>query len=211
MATEQNKAISISLFAVSSGFGDNNEKALKLIIDCPKGYFFTGCVLEVKIGDNQTDRYELSTALFGAKNTTDEKTDHWNIVIPLSMLGIDRNAIYTIQLTASDATIENEEGEDGNITGATITYGSETLNATAYASDVEGSFNCMLAHILNSDPCEAVSDDVIRNYLILFGHQAALREGDVASAWEYFKLLDNCFNKCGNEHTSKVSPCNCGR
>lgn len=210
MATEQNKAISISLFAVSSGFGDNNEKALKLIIDCPKGYFFTGCVLEVKIGDNQTDRYELSTALFGADDTTDEKTDHWNIVIPLSMLGIDRNAIYKIYLTASETIIEDKKDSEGNVIGTTIKYGDQ-ISDTAYASDVEGSFNCMLAHILNSDPCEAVSDDVIRNYLILFGHQAALREGDVASAWEYFKLLDNCFNKCGNEHTSKVSPCNCVR
>lgn len=211
MATEQNKAISISLFAVSSGFGDSNKKALKLIIDCPHGYVFTQCLLDVKIGDNQTDHYDLSAALFGDAQSSDDKTDHWNIVIPLEMLGITSNAIYKIQLKASSTTIDTTTDEDGNET-TVIKYNNEDpLSDVAYASDVDGTFECMLAHILNSDPCEAVSNDVIRNYLILFGHQAALREGKIDIAWEYFKLLDNCFNKCSNEHTSKVSPCNCGR
>jgi len=102
MATEQNKAISISLFSVSSGFGDNNKKALKLIIDCPHGYVFKKCLLDVKIGDNQTDYYDLSAALFGDAQSSDDKTDHWNIVIPLEMLGITSNAIYKIYLEASE-------------------------------------------------------------------------------------------------------------
>lgn len=202
MATEQNKAISISLFSVSSGFGDNNKKALKLIIDCPHGYVFKKCLLDVKIGDNQTDYYDLSAALFGDAQSSDDKTDHWNIVIPLEMLGITSNAIYKIYLEASEQSIDEETGK--------IIYG-DTITDTAWTSDVDGTFECMIAHILNSDPCEAVSDEVIRNYLILFGHQAALRESNLDEAWEYFKLLKNCFHKCGNEHTSKVSPCNCGR
>lgn len=202
MATEQNKAISISLFSVSSGFGDNNEKALKLIIDCPHGYVFKKCLLDVKIGDNQTDYYDLSAALFGDAQSSDDKTDHWNIVVPLERLGITSNAIYKISLTASEQSIDENTGK--------ITYG-DVITETAWASDVDGTFECMIAHILNADPCEAVSDEVIRNYLILFGHQSALREGKIDEAWEYFKLLKNCFNKCSNEHTSKVSPCNCGR
>lgn len=201
--TTNNPAISVTVFRVTSGHGEANEKAIDLIVDCPTNYAFTDCILDVTRSDNAVDSYDLSGAIFngGLEN-------HWNIIIPLGRLGITDNAIYKMQLKAKEYKINTTTNGDGEEKSEVIWEDSE-LSEIIYTSDVEGTFNCMLSHILNSNECGELPDDVIRNYLILFGHQAALREHNVELAWEYFKLLNNCFDKCGAHHHQKS--CNCGR
>lgn len=203
MELTPNKAISISLFRISDGhetIEGANKKAIDLMVDCPKDYVFTKCVLVVKQSEDSQQVFDLSSALFDEES----RSDHWNIVIPLVYLGIEGNAIYEITMHADELA----KDEEGNITG--IQHG-EGLNASMLTSDIEGSFNCMMSHILNSDKCGALSDDVIRNYLILFAHQNAIRENNLELAWEYFKLLDNCYNKCNTSEHFPGHTCNCGR
>jgi hypothetical protein len=82
---------------------------------------------------------------------------------------------------------------------------------------------------MHSDKCEdVIPDEVIRKYLLIYGHTAAMAARDLDTAQEYFKLIGNCFSKCGsknrgagsccsgsrkkyqNESTS-INSCNCGR
>lgn len=95
--------------------------------------------------------------------------------------------------------------------------------AVMIASDVNMAYKCMLSDLLNSDnscnECIPVSDDAIRKYLLLYGHQSALSVGDDEVAERFFKLIVNCFDLCGKKcgcecnHTTTVkkSTCNCGK
>ena len=202
MSLNNTPVISVSLLRVSNGHVEiegPNKKAIDLIVDCPTGYKFTSCILEARESENSKQVYNLDDALFG-----DAKLDtHWNIVIPLAFLGIDGNAIYRITLKARPLIEENGEYIDE------IDEDGDSITTTMLTSDVTGSFNCLMSSILTGDPCK-LSDEVIRNYLILYAHQVALQDGNEDLAWEYFKMLDNCFNRCGKDH-SHVSSCNCGR
>lgn len=87
------------------------------------------------------------------------------------------------------------------------------LTESMICSDVNYAYRCMLDDILKDDPCEKVSDDAIRKYLLLYGHQAALTVEDMETAETYFKLIGNCFEKCpANERSIKhAQTCNCGK
>lgn len=81
-------------------------------------------------------------------------------------------------------------------------------------SDTTQVYRCLLDSLLmQKDCCEPISDELIRNYLILYGHSAALTEGDFETAETYFKLMQNCFGSCpiGSRPSNKKSNCNCGR
>jgi len=57
-------------------------------------------------------------------------------------------------------------------------------------SDITQVYRCLLDSLLmQKDCCSTISDDLIRNYLILYGHQAALATGDFETAETYFKLM----------------------
>ena len=87
------------------------------------------------------------------------------------------------------------------------------LETSMICSDVNYAYRCMLDDILKDDPCEKVSDDAIRKYLLLYGHQAALATEDMETAEVYFKLIGNCFEKCPakDRPTKHAQTCNCGK
>ena len=196
---KNHKHISISLFRVSA-----DSKYLDMIFSCPQEYYFTSLQLEVRYYDPKdkifkSQYFDLSAALFKVECpeedpecedlTIDKK--HWTVRLPLEKLGIQVPAIYKCELKAN--AIDPEERE---------------LIAHTASSDVNIAYKCMLHDLLDldnlSDPCVEISDDVIRKYLLLYGHQAAMTVGDDEVAERYFKLIINCFDLC-----VKHSECGC--
>lgn len=198
-----NKAISVSLYRVSS-----DDQYLDMIVDCPTEYYFTQFLLTVEKlieGKYVSNKYDLSEATFDGH----EEESHFNFRIPLSAFSINGEpALYKAELKAVLKEDEDEEIKDVLIT-----------------SDVNFAYRCMLDDILgNNDRCTTISDDAIRNYLLLYGHQAAMAVEDFETAKEYYKLIANCFDTCSRDyrdgnHTCKSCGsshpephhCNCGR
>jgi hypothetical protein len=80
-------------------------------------------------------------------------------------------------------------------------------------SDVNSVYRCLLDDILKDVGCDSLSDEAIRKYLLLYLHQAALSVKDLETSESAFKLVSNCFNKCGSKDRPEkhVQSCNCGR
>lgn len=193
--TMSNKAISVSLYRVSS-----DSFYLDLIIDCPEEYYFSSFMLEMKelVGGKFTSKkYDLTQACF--PNTTKDIT-HFNFRIPIEVLQSDMGtfpnpAIYVATLEAA-----NKEDE------------TDVLTDTLVSSDVNFAYRCMLDDILNPTRCEPVSDEVIRKYLLLYGHQAAMAVEDFETAEAYYKLINNCFSRCGVDYRDSNRGCpTCGQ
>lgn len=175
------KNISINLFRISS-----DSKYLDIIIQAPADYVFKQFNLEVRFikNSNFTSIYfNLSDVLI--KNESINKLMYR---IPLSSLNeIDVNAIFI----GSFVTINPETFEE--------------IEDTAYCSNVNNIYLEILDDIMNlKNECSNISDDTIRNYLLLYGHESAMAQGDMDTALEYYKILINHFNKCGtlNRHCS---------
>lgn len=200
------KNISISLFRVSS-----DSKFLDMIIDCPMNYYFTYLEIETRSlnddGKFFSQWFDLSDALFGDEQS--KTKTHWAVRIPLNKLKIDGPAIYIATLKAYFPGVKSENDD---------VYQVEPDELVDYmiCSDVNDAYYYLLDHILDmSDKCFGISEDAIRNYLILYGHQAALQQHDLEIAEMYFKLIINKFDKCGNTYRPtdkhRGSSCNCGR
>lgn len=202
-----NNVISVGLFRVS---GDS--KYLDMIFDCPEDFHFESLHLEVRFleqGKFKLKFFDLSNALFIDPVTGEIITNkqHWTVRLPLYKLDIFVPAIYigTLKMAADDESISNPCG----------CYDPEDncLTTTMVCSDVNSAYKCMLDDILKEGSCETVSDDAIRKYLLLYGHQAAMAVEDMETAEAYFKLIGNCFNKCAvkDRPAKHAQPCNCGR
>lgn len=125
------------------------------------------------------------------------------------------NEYEIIDTTAQVYSIETGEAVEG-VFGKIFSDCEESLeeiNDWMICSDVNNAYRCMLDDLLKDSRCETVSDDAIRKYLLLYGHQAALFVKDMETAEVYFKLIGNCFNNCpSKDRPSKhVQPCNCGK
>lgn len=186
------KAISISLAKIDYDF---DEPYIKIIADCPSGYAFTNMTITVQMpnGNKWIEKdFDASSLVSGKEDVV--------LNIPVSVLeGVEGPAMYYINLAAnlSDGVESENPCEELPL----------EIYTDIYLSDVHGVYRCLLDGLLHADPCEGVSNEVIKNYLILYGHQEALAEGDLKNAKELYKLLHKCFSKCGNiERTSK---CNC--
>lgn len=224
MATEQNKAISISKFDV-----DPEGEYLQLMVDCPAdimapdgetvvvpGYHFTTMTITV-YNKNYRDQkghqitYNFSDAVFGEQS---EKETHWAIKIPLTFNMENGEVIpsmYKLYIAAEKNIISTDnDTSDLLSTIAAITEDDEDQiePAVAWTSDLRHVYDCMAASILNSDPCEGLPDSVIRNEVLLQGHLLALKNQKTMEALEYFILLNNCGSNCGQTHTH-FAPCNC--
>lgn len=87
---------------------------------------------------------------------------------------------------------------------------TDTHETTVYTSDTNSAFYYLMDNILNLDnSCTPISDEAIRNYLILYGHLQALENGQQSIAEEYFKILVKNFTKCGNNSRACGGPCGC--
>ena len=107
--------------------------------------------------------------------------------IPLHQLGDAGSSIYKL-------TIKGELAND-------------TIEESAYVSDVEFMYECLLSELnnLEAGQCEPVSDDLIRKYLLLYGHTLAMSYGDVTHAEYFFNKMKGCGNKC----QTLIKTCNC--
>lgn len=184
--------LEIELFRVSP-----DSKYLDVMFSMPGGglgFYMSSFKLEVRDGMGNVQNFDLSDAL--GFDPTNHQSD-WIIRIPLKDLGIDYPAIYIGTFKASI----NSNNLDRDIID------------TAIASDVNNVYHCLLKDIL--DTCgecydsKSVSDDVIRNYLILYGHQAAMYRRDLDVAERYFRILSKCFSSCGTGNCYTSSKC-CG-
>ena len=176
-----NKAISVSLAKIDYDLG---EPYIKIIADCPSGYEFTLFQISVHMIENGqwvTKYFDASQVLAGQSSTI--------MALPVSYLpDVAGPAIYEIELKAEDLA-SYEEVFDKLI-----------------LSDVYYVYRDLLDGLLSSDRCDPLSDELIKKYLILYGHQQALQE-DLDVAKELFKLLHNNFTKCGNN--SRIVNCGC--
>lgn len=176
-----NKAISVSLAKIDYDFG---KPYIKIIAHNPYGYKFTQFFLTVySIEDGEwKERY------FDASTTI---ADHEDIALRLpveSLSEVTKPSIYYITLKS-----ENEGGE---------------LDVELYLSDIHDVYHCLLDGILNTSKCGDVDDDLIKKYLILYAHQQALTDGDIDVAKEMFKLMRDCFTKCGTGGRPNIK-CGC--
>lgn len=181
---EIKKAISISLAKVDYDLG---QPYIKIIADNPHGYQFTQCVIEVHpIIDGEwgeIKRFDISSLLEGREDI--------NMSLPVSALeGVSGHAIYDIYLKAEDVTDHTRD----------------SLTDHLMLSDIHGVYRHLMDGLLSTDKCSGVSDDLIKKYLLIYGHQAALESGDLGIAKDYFKLMHQGFSKCGSTNNS----INCG-
>ena len=186
------KAISVSLAKIDYDF---DEPYIKIIADCPSGYRFTNMTITVQMpnGNKWIEKDFDASSLIAGK-------DDVVLNIPVSVLeGVEGPAMYYIKLVVK--LVKGEEPENPCEELPDVIY------TDIYLSDVHGIYRCLLDGLLHADPCEGVSDEVIKNYLVLYGHQAALADGDFKNAKELYKLLHNCFGKCINKE--RTSKCNC--
>lgn len=197
--------ISIDLFRVSS-----DSKYIDMIFDCPSGeqFYMSAFKLEVRDGNGNSENFDLTPALFTGDSKEDQlDKDHWVVRIPLDKLGITYPAIYIAELKAHTWPPENPEEEDD--------YEPIEVTSTAICSDVNNVYRCLLDSVIEScDECSSgckMPDDAIRNYLILYGHQAAMYQRDLDVAERYFRILSRCFTNCGERREPKsIKPAGCG-
>lgn len=210
-----NKHISISLFRVSQ-----DSKFLDMIFDCPFDFYFTLVELEVRtLGpDNkfQSQWFDLADVLFSDEDTFQRK--HWNVRLPLAKIGISEPAIYIANFKAEQVP-ESFYTDDPNPEYTEISDCGELpleLHDSAVCSDVNDAYYSLLDYILDmGDKCQSVSDDALRNYLILYAHQSAMEQRDFEMAEMFFKMIIRKFNKCGGGprpiQRTRTSSCNCGK
>lgn len=87
------------------------------------------------------------------------------------------------------------------------------LIADAYISDVSHAYHCLMDDILSLQAkCadKEIQDRVIRNYLMLYAHQEALRLGYIDEATKWFNLIDNCFTGICKKSKSRDVRVDCG-
>lgn len=185
--------IEIEVFKISP-----DGKFLETIFNVPGthyGYYLSSFKLEVRDGNGNSEYFDLSESL---GLSSDNHQAHWVIRIPLRDLGIDYPAIY---IATFKANIEKDD----------LDCDYEIIDS-AVCSDVNGVYQCLLDDVLKE--CEScanganISDDVIRNYLLLYGHYAAMDRRDFDVAERYFKIVSRCSKPCGNQRNSK---CGCDK
>lgn len=149
------KAISVSLAKIDYDF---DEPYIKIIADCPSGYAFTSMTIVVQMPNGN----KWIEKKFDADTLVADKDDVV-LNIPVSVLeGVEGPAMYYIQLVAN--LLDGVESENF------CDKLPRDIDTDIYLSDVHGVYRCLLDGLLHADPCEGVSNEVIKNYLVLYGH-----------------------------------------
>jgi hypothetical protein len=145
-----NQAITIDLAKIEYDLG---EPHIKIMASTPSGYEFVQLIVTVYTLDGESYTYDISPIIGGEiKKTVD---------LPISSLsGVSGPAIYDIQIWADEQ------------------YGQPLTKAAIYdrmyLSDVHAIYRDVLNGIIDGDPCSKLSDDIIKKYLMLYGHQSAM-------------------------------------
>lgn len=178
------QAITIDLAKIEYDLG---EPHLKIMASTPSGYEFIQLIVTVYTLDGENHTYDISTIIGGEVNIA--------VDLPISSLsGVSGPAIYEIQIGA-------DEQYGKPLTGAAI-------YDRMYLSDVHAIYRDVMNGIMDCDPCNKLSDDIIKKYLMLYGHQSAIQSGDLDVAKEFFMLMHKNFTKCGNKTRTVNCCCN---
>lgn len=177
---------------------------LDLLADCLDGYSFNKIELQVRSkshdGKGMVEKsYILTDEIL--QDFPNNKTNKLAIRIPLAILfGSEEEiqpSIYCLILkVVADPEIDH--------------IGLNEYEEEFYTSDVNNAINYLIDSMLSlNGSCDPIPDDLIRNYLILYGHLAALESGQQSIAEEYFQILSNNFTKCGDETCRTCGSCGC--
>lgn len=164
--------IEISLCRVSA-----DSEHLDIMVSAPYNYQFTSLTvttLHLENGDFVEQGFDVSEVFDDS-----EKRDY-ALRIPLEKFGLKNiPAIYQVRITASKS-------------------GNGPIETFAVVSDVNSVYQSILDDILGmGGRCAELSDEAIKKYLILYGHQSALYSENLDEAKMLFKILVNNFTKCG--------------
>lgn len=197
--------ITVKLFKVSQ-----ESIYLDIVAECLCGYIFNKIEVGIRTYDHYGEAltenyYSLTDAILS--EYTDNQTAEISARIPLSEFfgeGGVQPAIYTLTLGCIQNIID-----DGTDISQAI-EDTEQHDITIYTSDTNSAFYYLMDNILNlENSCTPISDEAIRNYLILYGHLQALENGQQSIAEEYFKILVKNFTKCGNNSRACGGHCGC--
>lgn len=185
------KAIEVSLAKIDYNLG---KPYLYVDASCPYGYYLTAFYITVYQVDATGQWTEKYYDIINAIQQDETPVVDLRMTMPISILeDIEGPAIYKIKLVADpDLDLINEDA---------------VIDDKLFLSDVYGIYRQLLNGLLNSDHCNPLSDDLVKQYLMLYGHQQALHDGDLDVAKELFKLLHKGFSKCGNVNKPSI---NCG-
>lgn len=183
------KRISIDLCRVDS---DTNSVNIQVLATCPSDDLFVGCKVYCYFykQDKKTwDAIPSTTLDFSMAleeyNATVSDPSNLTVTLPIPMGADHEHGIYHVELTTQ-----------------------EELQADAYVSDVTFVYDCMLEHLIcdMNNCCSSIPDDVIRMYLLLYGHTTAMQLDRLDQAkYFYGKLLS-----CGGPCKPRISnSCNC--
>lgn len=173
------KHIAVSLAKIDYDYG---KPFLKIIAHCPNDYKFNQMDINITPIDKQVLYYDGSNLINGEEDIV--------LSLPLdNLLNGAGPSMYYIVLGAENSVFDS-------------------IGTELYLSDVHNVYKSMLGDLLNSDPCNPVSDETIKRYLTLYGHIMALSDGkDSHTAEMLFKLMHKNFTKCG---VGTNVPSNCG-
>lgn len=231
-----NKQINISLFRVSS-----DGKFLDVMIECPRGFQFTSFKLKALYklnGEQKEELFDIGDKLFRELISDDghhrkyqlSKENRWvfrvdihkdlNIEVPAIYVGTfnakeiqcECNKKPLIPIEDLDGPMEHHHHHHHETDHTWLDHKLiELPEAEAICSDVSAVYLTMMDGLINEPGCAGIPDDVVRNYLILFAHQEAMRLGHISDAILYFNMINNNFTKCGNfERSGKGPSCGCG-
>lgn len=187
------KAISISLAKVDYNLGKPH---IYILADCPRDFEFWRFELVaymLKAGKWETIHFDLSNQIHGQKGIV--------LNLPVENLpGVESPAMFRIFLKA--AHVSPLECIDD-------------IEDSIILSDIHGVYRNILHELMCDDGCN-VSDEAIKQFLVLYAHEAAMAAGDLDIAQEMFKLAHANFSKCGStvDHNCgccqpKINTCGC--
>ena len=187
------KAINVDICKVARRSG---HLWLDMVFSIPYGYKCTDIQITPTFyspryfeGNTLTFDEEVQKVIPGVENTIDTVcVDYiWNV-------DINTAGIYHV-------TIECEQDQEYEIPEDW----PEMLNTDLYVSDVEFVYNCMLPSMLDlCGKCSTLPDSLLQQYLLLWGHTAALQAKDTTTAEYLYKKMLNCGNPC------QVTKIDCG-
>lgn len=145
----------------------------------------------------------IYTATFKARQVSRDKGP--------SILDWVKNDVDGVEIVEEDYKRESWKGdsfEEDEIIDSYMnsrTYQPQELEpAVAICSDVSNIYKLLMDELINQKEgdCSGISDTAIRNYLIMYAHQEALRLGHLTDAFLYFDMINNNFSKCGTFNRS---------
>lgn len=164
---------------------------IDIIASCPRDYVISQCNVYIEYFNGTV--WETLPSLIYKINPTDEA--YLNLEVSPE---VSKYALYTVELIALTTSSELDDAEDAD----------GKITETAYISDVEFMYDCMLQELFDKqDSCNPVSDDLISKYLMLYGHQLAQRYNETyqLSSYLYKKMLT-----CGSICNAKQTATSCG-